>query len=156
MSRLSALLLGTTIALVLAQINPVLNEAGEIIGIHGQGDLQALPLPFWKPSPDDGKDALEFGKVDVGGKGDLYISRKIHSEVAAQPEKYVPARYHRLRDLLLAGKWEKADVETLRVMLQVAGRLEEGWLENDQIENFPCEDLRAIDKLWVKYSNGRF
>jgi len=37
MSRLSALLLGTTIALVPAQIGPVLNEAGEIIGIHGQG-----------------------------------------------------------------------------------------------------------------------
>ncbi|WP_438822818.1 GUN4 domain-containing protein [Planktothrix pseudagardhii] len=24
------------------------------------------------------------------------------------------------------------------------------------IDNFPCEDLRTIDQLWVKYSNGRF
>ncbi|MBC6481096.1 MAG: hypothetical protein GDA56_28335 [Hormoscilla sp. GM7CHS1pb] len=37
MSRLSALLLGTTIALVPAQLGPILNEAG---GIHGQGDLK--------------------------------------------------------------------------------------------------------------------
>jgi len=22
--------------------------------------------------------------------------------------------------------------------------------------NFPCTDLRTIDRLWVKYSNGRF
>ncbi|HAC63456.1 MAG TPA: hypothetical protein DCF68_07920, partial [Cyanothece sp. UBA12306] len=24
------------------------------------------------------------------------------------------------------------------------------------IDNFPCEDLRTIDQLWVKYSNGKF
>ncbi|WP_286825132.1 GUN4 domain-containing protein, partial [Microcystis sp. LSC13-02] len=24
------------------------------------------------------------------------------------------------------------------------------------IDNFPCEDLRTIDQLWVKYSGGRF
>ncbi|CCQ59603.1 GUN4 domain-containing protein, partial [Crocosphaera watsonii] len=23
-------------------------------------------------------------------------------------------------------------------------------------DNFPCEDLRIIDQLWVKYSNGQF
>jgi|AGSF01.1.fsa_nt_gi GUN4-like. len=24
------------------------------------------------------------------------------------------------------------------------------------MENFSCPDLRAMDRLWVKYSNGRF
>ncbi|WP_425335064.1 GUN4 domain-containing protein [Nostoc punctiforme] len=24
------------------------------------------------------------------------------------------------------------------------------------MDNFPCTDLRTIDQLWVKYSNGRF
>jgi len=24
------------------------------------------------------------------------------------------------------------------------------------MDNFPCEDLRTIDQLWVKYSGGRF
>ena len=41
-------------------------------------------------------------------------------------------------------------------MLKVAGREEEGWLDSDSIEKFPCEDLRTIDQLWVKYSQGRF
>ncbi|MFM6254217.1 MAG: GUN4 domain-containing protein, partial [Dolichospermum sp.] len=26
----------------------------------------------------------------------------------------------------------------------------------ESIDNFPCADLRTIDQLWVKYSDGRF
>ncbi|MBO1347539.1 MAG: GUN4 domain-containing protein [Hormoscilla sp. GUM202] len=68
----------------------------------------------------------------------------------------VPAKYHKLRDLLKAGEWEKADIETTRVMLQVADREKERWFRVDDIKNFPCQDLLAIDKLWVKYSDGPF
>ncbi|WP_243146789.1 GUN4 domain-containing protein [Scytonema sp. UIC 10036] len=64
--------------------------------------------------------------------------------------------YTKLRDLLKAGQWKEADEETLAVMLKVAGRETEGWLDVESIENFPCTDLRTIDQLWVKYSNGRF
>ena len=41
-------------------------------------------------------------------------------------------------------------------MLAVAKREKEGWLRAEDIGNFPCEDLRTIDQLWVKYSDGRF
>lgn len=64
--------------------------------------------------------------------------------------------YTRLRNLLKAGKWKEADKETLAVMLNVAQREEEGWLNYESIENFPCTDLHTIDRLWVKYSNGCF
>ncbi|MDB9316507.1 caspase, EACC1-associated type [Nodularia spumigena] len=64
--------------------------------------------------------------------------------------------YTRLRDLLKAGKWKEADQETLKVMLKAAKREEEGWLDINSIEQFPCTDLRTIDQLWVEYSNGRF
>jgi hypothetical protein len=66
------------------------------------------------------------------------------------------ADYTRLRDLLAARKWKDADEETARVMLQVANRKEEGWLNVESINNFPSEDLRTIDQLWVHYSNDRF
>ncbi|MFM6268341.1 MAG: GUN4 domain-containing protein, partial [Dolichospermum sp.] len=62
----------------------------------------------------------------------------------------------KLRDLLKAGKWKEADEETRRVMLCVGEREREGWLNVESIDNFPCADLRTIDKLWVKYSDGRF
>ena len=64
--------------------------------------------------------------------------------------------YSKLYDLLKAGKWEEADKETARVMLVVAKRKKEGWLDTESMDNFPCADLRTIDQLWVEYSNGRF
>ncbi|MFM6756070.1 MAG: GUN4 domain-containing protein, partial [Dolichospermum sp.] len=64
--------------------------------------------------------------------------------------------YKKLRDLLAARKWREADKETLRVILTVAKREQQGWLNTSSIDNFSCEDLRIIDQLWVKYSNGKF
>jgi len=64
--------------------------------------------------------------------------------------------YTRLRDLLKAGKWKDANYETYLVMLKVVGRKEGDWIRDSELLNFPCTDLRTIDRLWVKYSNGRF
>ncbi|MBD2390258.1 serine/threonine-protein kinase [Aphanizomenon flos-aquae NRERC-008] len=64
--------------------------------------------------------------------------------------------YRKLRDYLAQGKWKEADEETRRVMLAVAKQEKEGWLDDKSIDNFPCEDLSIIDKLWVKYSDGKF
>ncbi|MCL2923570.1 MAG: GUN4 domain-containing protein [Trichodesmium sp. MAG_R04] len=64
--------------------------------------------------------------------------------------------YTKLSELLAAKKWKEADLETGKRMLEAAGRESEGWLDIEHIENFPCQDLGIIDKLWVKYSNGRF
>ncbi|MEG5059680.1 GUN4 domain-containing protein [Microcoleus sp. A2-C5] len=64
--------------------------------------------------------------------------------------------YTQLRYLLASGQWKKADEETANKMVEVAGRREDGWLRFEDIDRFPCEDLRTIDQLWVKYSNGHF
>ncbi len=64
--------------------------------------------------------------------------------------------YTRLRDLLAQGKWQKADRETEAAMLKASSREGEGWLREEDMQSFPCQDLRTIDQLWVKYSNGRF
>jgi len=64
--------------------------------------------------------------------------------------------YTTLQDLLQAQQWQEADEETAKVMLQCAGREEEGYLNVEQIQNFPCRDLQTINSLWVKYSHGRF
>jgi hypothetical protein len=68
----------------------------------------------------------------------------------------VPERYTKLADYLAAGRWQEADRETYEVMLKVAGREKERYLDLDNIRQFPCEDLRTIDQLWVIYSNGQF
>ncbi|MEB3148409.1 MAG: GUN4 domain-containing protein [Sphaerospermopsis sp.] len=80
--------------------------------------------------------------------------------------------YTRLRDYLAQGKWAEANSETnwvMRLMLAVVTREKEGWLDAESIDEdecffldseiiaeLPCQDLRTIDQLWVKYSNRRF
>jgi len=88
-----------------------------------------------------------------------WLDLLIPKPAAAETTRVISAvgmDYTNLRNLLAAKKWQEADRETLRVMLKVAGMEEEGWLDRKSIEKFPCEDLRTIDQLWVKYSNGRF
>jgi hypothetical protein len=64
--------------------------------------------------------------------------------------------YTRLRDLLEAGDWKEADHETYRVMIQAVGKQAGDWFTRDELLNFPCVDLKIVDRLWVKYSNGKF
>ncbi len=64
--------------------------------------------------------------------------------------------YYQLEQLLKTRKWKEADQQTANIMLEVAGRTQDGCLRVEDIDNFPCEDLHTIDQLWVRYSNGRF
>src|SRR4028118_1527593 len=73
-----------------------------------------------------------------------------------QPVKLISVDYSQLDRLLASGKWEEAEHETKNKMLEAAGRTEERWFRISDIYLFPCEDLRTIYQLWVKYSNGRF
>ena len=61
-----------------------------------------------------------------------------------------------LETYLKNDQWREADEETTRLMLLITKREDEGWLDVESIEKFPCEDLRTIDKLWVDYSKGKF
>ena len=66
------------------------------------------------------------------------------------------ADYTQLRNLLAAGDWKKADEKTRAFMLRGCNREREGWLDRGEIERFPWQDFRIINRLWVEYSNGRF
>ncbi|MDZ8056428.1 MAG: protein kinase domain-containing protein [Aulosira sp. ZfuVER01] len=66
------------------------------------------------------------------------------------------AEYTRLENLLAVRRWKDANEETLNVMLKISHREKQGTLYLEDINKFPCIDLRAIDKLWLKYSNNRF
>ena len=64
--------------------------------------------------------------------------------------------YSRLRDLLKAQDWRAADAETYEVMIRAVGKKPGQKHTHDELLNFPCIDLRTIDSLWVKYSQGKF
>jgi hypothetical protein len=65
-------------------------------------------------------------------------------------------RYFKLAYLLQQGEWRMADYETYEVIIKVGDRDHKGYLDIPDIQQFPCQDLRIIDQLWVKYSQGKF
>ena len=64
-------------------------------------------------------------------------------------------RYQDLQEYLRNENWFEADKETIRLILAVTAKeIEE--LTPEDIQHFPCNDLMVIDRLWMKYSDGRF
>jgi predicted NACHT family NTPase len=66
------------------------------------------------------------------------------------------SKYQRLEELLKAQQWIEADQETYRLMITAVGKEEGQWFKSEELLNFPCKDLKVIDGLWDKYSQGRF
>ncbi|BAY12768.1 GUN4 domain-containing protein [Calothrix sp. NIES-2098] len=75
--------------------------------------------------------------------------------------------YSKLRYLLSEKNWKEADEETSKILLNLARQYSKDlsveqtitnqpFFPSKYINNFPCEDLRIIDKLWLNYSNAHF
>ena len=41
-------------------------------------------------------------------------------------------------------------------MITAIGKDEEQWFSEDDLRNFPCDELLAIDRLWVNHSDGLY
>jgi len=65
-------------------------------------------------------------------------------------------RYGKLRELLEAKNWREADLETTRVMLEIANQPKHDNLKPDEVMLFPCSALHLLDRLWLKYSDNQF
>jgi uncharacterized caspase-like protein len=64
--------------------------------------------------------------------------------------------YTKLRDFLQTNQWKQADKETYRLMITAVDKKEGDWFNRFDLKYFPRQDLRTIDQLWVKYSNGKW
>jgi uncharacterized caspase-like protein len=111
---------------------------------------------------DDDEEELAVSNSNAKRSESLLSPKSTPVTITIPTETDVPLKsergvdYTNLRDLLATEKWQEADEETAKKMLEVAGKIKERWLIIEDIERFPCEDLRTIDRLWVKYSNGCF
>jgi len=104
----------------------------------------AIPTPIPKPTP-------SFNSATGPSSPSFYNPNPSESNPIN-----VDRRYAKLETLLKAQDFRAADRETDKVMLAVANREREGWLREEDAENFPYEELRTIDNLWLKYSQGKF
>lgn len=73
-----------------------------------------------------------------------------------EAESQMRVDYSRLRDLLISQQWEEADVETKEIMLKIAARDEQGFLDRQSAQQIPDEELYNIDRLWAINSGNRF
>ncbi|MFB8790366.1 MAG: GUN4 domain-containing protein [Potamolinea sp.] len=64
--------------------------------------------------------------------------------------------YFKIEELLKIRRWKAADEETRNLIVKVAKREKEGWLDISAVQSFPCDVLMEIDRLWVNHSEGRF
>lgn len=90
---------------------------------------------------------------------ELPASEPANIETATEPEP-VPVEeeqvdYSSLESLLQAQQWRAADEETGRILLEIMGK-QDSYVDPEDIEALPCEELRNIDALWAQYSDGKF
>ncbi len=86
--------------------------------------------------------------------------RKVEAEISDELQQLKSSvrnlLYQQLENYLRNGQWKEADSETYRVMIQKVGKEEGQEFDREDLENFPCLDLRIINQLWLQYSNGKF
>ncbi len=92
--------------------------------------------------------------VDVAGR--LQWEELPYSEMGKLAELLQDARYAVLERYLKNGQWKEADNETYRLMITEVGKEKGQSFDPEDLHNFPCEPLKAIDGLWVKHSGGKF
>lgn len=135
-----------TILLYAAQVNPN-NLLRQLIKI---GSKKALTL------------ALRC-KEETPRKIDEEVNKTLSQNSIEKQEEFEnivnqieDALFQDLETYLANQQWRQADKETDKLMLQLGDKEEKGYLSIEDCRNFPKKELRTIDKLWLKYSDGKF
>ncbi|MGA1283379.1 MAG: NACHT domain-containing protein [Prochlorothrix sp.] len=84
------------------------------------------------------------------------IDPAVTAEIEALRTQVQDLRFQDLEAFLKNGQWLKADKETYRLMITTVGKEEGQLFEQEELLNFPCEELLTIDGLWRKYSEDRY
>lgn len=84
------------------------------------------------------------------------IPAALKQQIAALSGQVDQLRYQQLETFLIHQQWQEADEETYRLMITTVGKDVGEYFTQDELLNFPCAELKAIDDLWVHHSKGRF
>jgi hypothetical protein len=155
---------------------PVLNEEGLLIAIHGKAETQSIIIQGVQRTEIVGVQGIpteKFPNLISNIQNNTQANTPPNNPSPRTESKPVtlantppnnpspkneptPAIFQKLESLLKAGKWRDADLETWELMKKLTKREQEGWLRLEDVKNFPRQELRKMDQLWVKYSNGKF
>lgn len=111
------------------------------------------------------KKVLGILETDIVSSSQPFIEK---TELAEQPNNDIDIElardfksnwnidYSKLQNLLTQYKWQEADIETAKLMLEVMGKNDWNEVYKQDILNFSCQDFHKIDQLWQQYSHGYF
>lgn len=116
---------------------------------------QAMQTTLYPPDFDRGRLEQARRLWDIEAEEALRIEEAVRSEIYGSIQSALGIDYGRLRQLLWSQRWREADEETENVILKALRHNMEP-LDRDAILQLPCVDLTTIDRLWIRYSNGRF
>lgn len=89
-------------------------------------------------------------------KKELAEPCKNQIESVKEVESNIMIDYGKLQNLLAQYKWQEADIETAKLMLEVIGKNYWNEVYKEDILNFSCQAFHKIDQLWQQYSHGYF
>ena len=81
---------------------------------------------------------------------------KAEQEARLKAEQEAKKKFQKLEEYLKNQQWQEADRETYQLMITAIGKDGGQFFSTDDLRNFPCDDLLAIDRLWVKHSDGLY
>lgn len=84
------------------------------------------------------------------------VEPELRTELESVSERIATSFYQNLERFLSNQQWREADEETYRLMLKAVGKEEGQYLTPKDMQNFPCEELQTLDRLWVEFSKGHF
>ena len=137
---------GQTIAPISGGTNAAFSPLANILGVVGDGQLKLLQWPSGTEiftitgdihafafSPDEMTLAtVNYASITLWQNSTKPImEQRLHGNAHPQLEK--------LENLLAAERWEDADDETTAIL-----------------KDFPTQDLKIVDQLWVHYSKGSY
>ncbi|MCA6510241.1 MAG: GUN4 domain-containing protein [Pseudanabaena sp. M109S1SP2A07QC] len=103
------------------------------------------------------RNAIDLGyQISKQSDKNLNLSGAKKKELDEVKETIKALRYQKLEACLEAKEWKDADQETYRLMITAVGKNDGQFFSEDDLRNFPCDELLAIDRLWVKHSNGLY
>jgi len=101
---------------------------------------------------------IASGIVALGSVAYIILASIISKGVIeAGQGKDVEAMYNRLDALAAAGQWAKADGQNRQLINQIGDQDGDySYISEEEANNFSCEDLQRINKIWTQRSNGKF
>ncbi|MTJ42703.1 hypothetical protein FJR39_05435 [Dolichospermum flos-aquae UHCC 0037] len=140
---------------------PVLNEEGLLIAIHGKAETQSIIIQGVQRTEIVGVQGIPTEKFtnlisNIPDNTQANTQANTTGNNISPTTESTPVIFQKLEALLKAKKWRDADLETWELMKKLTKREWEGWLRFEDVKNFPRQELRKMDQLWVKYSNGKF